>query len=204
MTEKRDLEEPKVIAKPIAATSWMKSIGFSVALHQTIVLICTAVIMVITSYGIVASVTGHIDVVGATLVNVEIPSPAVSPITVKPVSILMVAALGLTFSGYELLKPKFLAFSETQISVMKLLAFLGIVLTGYEVLYNFTIWTASIASTSLLGVLNPDILINAFPNPKTPWNLVFATKLATTGFAIAIYTFYVFRQAEKKREQISV
>lgn len=183
--------------------TWVRSVGIYMAFHQVIVIASTSIILLLIAYGISATITGHINVVGETLVDVEIPSPQVSPLTAKPISILMVASLGLAFSGFELAKPKFLKLSSSQMSILKLFAFLAIALTAYEVLYNFAIWTASIASTSLLGVLNPDILINQFPNPKTPWNLVFATKLATTGLAISVYTFYVLRQAEKKIDGIT-
>ncbi|MHB8566603.1 MAG: hypothetical protein ACYC7D_07810 [Nitrososphaerales archaeon] len=182
---------------------WIRSVGLYAAMHQIIVLISASVILLLSSYGVAAAFTGHINIVGETLVDVEIPSPQISPLTAKPVSILMVAALGLAFSGYELAKPKFLKLSGTQMSLLKMIAFVAIALSAYEVLYNFAIWTASIASNSLLGVLNPDILINQFPNPKTPWNLVFATKLTTTTLAISVYTFYVLRQAEKQIDGIT-
>ena len=182
---------------------WIRSVGVYTAFHQVIVIASMSIILLLTAYGIAATITGHINVVGETLVDVEIPSAQVSPLTAKPISILMIAALGLTFSGFELAKPVFQKLTSSQMSILKLIAFLAIALTAYEVLYNFAIWTASIASNSLLGVLNPDILINQFPNPKTPWNLVFATKLATTGLAISVYTFYVLRQAEKKIDGIT-
>lgn len=173
------------------------------ALHQIIVMICSSVILVIASYGIVAEVTGHIDIVGAVLVDIEIPPPSLFPIYAKPVSFLMLAALTLTFSGFELAKPHLEGFTKTQISFLKLLAFVGIALSAYEVFYNFAIWTAEISTNSLLGVLNPDVLLNQFPNPKTPWNLVFATKLSTTILAVTLYAFYVIRQVERKTENAS-
>ena len=171
-------------------------------IHKIIVLVCASIILVISSYGIVAEFTGHINIVGATLVDAEIPPPSISPIYAKPISFLMIAALALTFSGFELAKPRMSRFSKSQMSFIKLIAFVGIALAAYEVLYNFAIWTAEIATNSLLGVLNPDLLINSFPNPKTPWNLVFATKLSTTVLAVTVYMFYVVRQIEKKAELV--
>ncbi len=182
---------------------WIRSVGIYTAIHQVIVLIATSIILLLSAYGITATIMGHINIVGETLVDVEIPSSQISPLTAKPVSILMIAALGLAFSGFELAKPKLLKLSSMQMSIFKMIAFVAIALSAYEVLYNFAIWTASIASNSLLGLLNPDILINQFPNPKTPWNLVFATKLTTTTLAISVYTFYVLRQAEKKIDGIT-
>ncbi len=171
--------------------------GFKI-IHKAIVLICSFVILLISSYGIVAEITGHIDIVGAVLVNVEFPSPSVFPIYAKPVSFLMIATLALTYSSFELAKPHMVHFRKSQISFIKLLAFVGIALAAYEVFYNFAIWTAQLATSSLLGSLNPDVIINSFPNPKTPWNLVFATKLSTTVLAISLYVFYVMRQIERE------
>ena len=145
-----------------------------------------------------AEISGHIEVVGAVLVDVEFPSPAIFPIYAKPVSYLMIAALALTYSGFELAKPHMLHFTRAQISFIKLIAFVGIALAAYEVFYNFAIWTAEIATNSLLGSLNPVVEINQLPNPKTPWNLVFATKLSTLVLAIGLYVFYVVRQVERE------
>ncbi len=179
-------------------TSWFQETGGFRAIHQGIVLISSFVILLISSYGIVAEITGHIDIVGAVLVDVEFPPASVFPIYAKPVSYLMIAVLALTYSGFELARPHMLHFTKSHISFIKLLAFVGIALAAYEVFYNFAFWTAEIATNSLLGSLNPDVLINQFPNPKTPWNLVFATKLSTTVLAVGLYVFYVVRQVERE------
>ena len=172
-------------------------------MHKIVVLVCASVILVISSYGIVAEIIGDINVVGAALVDVEIPPTSISPIYAKPISFLMIAALALTYSGFELAKPHMMRFTKSQMSFIKLIAFVGIALAAYEVLFNFAIWTAEISTNSLLGVLNPDLLINQFPNPKTPWNLVFATKLSTTVLAVTLYMFYVVRQVEKNTELLT-
>ncbi|MDG7000844.1 MAG: hypothetical protein JRN15_17255 [Nitrososphaerota archaeon] len=181
------------------AIKWFENLDKHIAIHRAVVLISLSVILIISAYGVVATVLGHINVVGETLVDVEIPPPQIFPLYAKPVSFLMGAALALTYSGFELAKPRMLGFTKTQISFLKLIAFVGMALAAYEVFYNFAIWTAQIATNSLLGSLNPDVLINQFPNPKTPWNLVFATKLTTTLLAIGLYTFYVVRQVESRQ-----
>jgi hypothetical protein len=80
---------------------------------------------------------------------------------------------------------------------VKLIAILGLVLAAYEVFYIFAIWTAT---NSLLGSLNPDILINSFPSPQTPWNLAFATQLSLTIVVVGVYAFYIVRQAEREAQ----
>jgi hypothetical protein len=68
----------------------------------------------------------------------------------------------------------------------------------YEVLFNFTLWGGLIASDSILGELNVDIIKNTFPNPETPWNIVFATKLFTVLTIISAYSFYYLQRIESK------
>jgi hypothetical protein len=169
-----------------------------VRMHKIIFTICASIIVVLTSYGIVASIFGHVDVVGATLVNVEIPPISWFPITAKPISFLMVAALGITYSGYELARPSMGRFSKAQLSFFKMAAFIAATIAVYEVLYNFALWTAALASQDLQGILNPDVLIAQFPNPNTPWNLVFATKFYVTVLAVAAYTYYFIRSVERE------
>ncbi len=166
---------------------------------QFLFLGCLGIILSITAYGIIATIMGHVDVVGAALVDVNFPPPNLFPLYAKPVSYLMAALLGLTYSGLELAKPRMLRSSNSFHSFLKLIAFVGGALAAYEVMYNFAIWTAEISTNSLLGVLNPDVIVNQFPNPKEPWNLVFATKLSTTLLAIGLYVFYYIRQVEREK-----
>jgi hypothetical protein len=171
-------------------------------IFEIICLACSGVILTLTSYSVVASIMGHIDVVGATLVNIQIPSQT-EALSVKPVSILMAAALGLTYSGLELARPTMLKFSNTTYSYLKMFIFAGTALCAYEVLYNFAIWIAQLSAASIAGILNPDIIVNSFPNPATPWNLVFATKLTTTILAAGLYSFYYIRSLEKEKASLA-
>ncbi len=171
-------------------------------IFEIITLLCTGVILTLTSYSIVASIMGHIDVVGATLVNVQIPSQT-NPLSVKPVSILMAAALGMTYSGLELARPNMLKFSSSTYSYLKMFIFGGTALAAYEVMYNFAIWIAQLSAASIAGILNPDIVVNSFPNPSIPWNLVFATKLTTTILAAGLYSFYYIRSLEKEKASLA-
>src|ERR1700730_10916656 len=121
MTQKPVLEWPE-----IKSEQEIEAIRFAI-LHKIVVLVCSSLILVITSYGIAATLTGHISVVGATLVDFEFPPPSISPVYAKPISYLMVAALALTFSGLELARSHMSNFSKSQMSFIRLLAFVGIV-----------------------------------------------------------------------------
>jgi hypothetical protein len=41
------------------------------------------------------------------------------------------------------------------------------------------------------GIIRLDDINLPYPNPKTPWNLVFATKMSLSAFLIAAHGFYV-------------
>src|ERR1700731_455258 len=83
MTQKPVLEWPEAKSE-----QEIEAVRFAI-LHKIVVLVCSSLILVITSYGIAATLTGHISVVGATLVDFEFPPPSVSPIYAKPISYLM-------------------------------------------------------------------------------------------------------------------
>jgi hypothetical protein len=171
-------------------------------IFEAICLACSGIVLSLTAYSVVASVLGHVDVVGATLVNVQFPAQN-DVLSVKPVSILMAAALGLTYSGLELARPVMLKFSHNTYSYLKLFIFVGTAVCAYEVLYNFAIWIAQLSAASIAGILNPDIVVNTFPNPSIPWNLVFATKLTTTILVVGIYAFYFIRSLEKEKASLA-
>lgn len=76
-------------------------------------------------------------------------------------------------------------------------------ISGYEVLFNFTLWSALIASMASSGTVygNIDLIYNIFPNPETPWNIVFATKIMYLTFVSSATSFYyVSRWKLIKRE----
>jgi hypothetical protein len=198
------LQTPKLSTlrdeKTAERTEFLKNI------YRATCIACSGIVLTIAIYGFVATVAGHIDVVGYTLVNVEIPPVSSFPVNIKPISILVAAALGLTFSGLELARPAVMRFSRTRISILQGLTFVTGALVAYEVMYNFTIWAAELTLSSLLGSLNPDNIVNQFPNPNSPWNLVFATKLTELGLACALYLFFylwtVQRAQERERERM--
>jgi len=60
----------------------------------------------------------------------------------------------------------------------------------YEVFFNLSLWSALMASNNPRGRLNPEILINPYPNPKIPSNLVFAMKTYTAAMVIGLYSLH--------------
>jgi hypothetical protein len=45
------------------------------------------------------------------------------------------------------------------------------------------------------GHLNLDNISISYPNPDTPWNLVFATKMTLAGFLISAHAFYIITRS---------
>jgi hypothetical protein len=43
-----------------------------------------------------------------------------------------------------------------------------------------------------------DVLNIPYPNPDTPWNLVFATKMFLAAFVISAHAFYVLSRPDNK------
>ncbi|HEX2557923.1 MAG TPA: hypothetical protein VHK86_06340, partial [Nitrososphaera sp.] len=65
--------------------------------------------------------------------------------------------------------------------------------------YNFIIWNSLITADAINGVINFDDKNVPYPNPKTPWNLVFATKMSLAAFLISAHGFYTMSKPEKKQ-----
>jgi hypothetical protein len=71
----------------------------------------------------------------------------------------------------------------------------------YEFVYNFIVWNSLITADAIRGaVMRFDDLNVEYPNPETPWNLVFATKMTLAAFLISAHCFYTISKPEKKSE----
>jgi hypothetical protein len=120
--------------------------------------------------------------VGESMVSTELPTISF-PLAAKPITYAVFAlVLGWVFllesfrNRISRWKPdhKHLLFA--------LIAFFAF-LTGYETVFNFTIWGALMREGG-----NPDEIPSPYPNPQWPWNLNFATKIYSALFFLSIYT----------------
>jgi hypothetical protein len=148
------------------------------------------IVIVTTAYGVTMSLIQGTEVVGQTFVDVEFPPIHFFPFFyMKPISWLFAAILCLAYCTLELKKDAIHRGSHFVKSVAKIACFMIGSLAGYEVLFNFTLWGGLIAANATLGHLNPDIMVNPFPNPNIPWNIVFATKLYLAATIVSVYCF---------------
>lgn len=72
-------------------------------------------------------------------------------------------------------------------------------ITLYETIYNFVVLNSQIAA----GIVNgnvPDIdsLTVAYPDPRIPWNLNFATKSFLAAFIVSSHALYLSSKSNKK------
>jgi hypothetical protein len=82
-------------------------------------------------------------------------------------------------------------------SILSVIALALIVLSAYEFIYNFTIWGSLITFNVIHNTLNFDEINIKYPNPETPWNLVFATKMTLAALIISCHSFYVIQKSKK-------
>ena len=166
---------------------------------KLISLISLVVIISTSIYGILGTLIQGGNVVGEVLVTLEVPPIEVFPLFYsKPITWLSAAILALYFSSLELGKDMVMQWRKVHRDILKFFAFFVCAMATYEVLFNFTLWGGLIASDSILGELNVDLIKNTFPNPETPWNIVFATKLFTVLVIISAYSFYYLQRIESK------
>jgi len=170
--------------------------------YWTIGLFSLALVLVLLTYAGLEFFLHKSEGVGDSLVHIEnkpfeFPEPEYFPIYAKPVTWLYVGIVLCWFSVLELNRSRLMQYSTFRLSVFRLITFVIFCIAAYEVLYNFSIWSALMAYQATTGNIIPDILVNKSPNPETPWNLVFATKLFTALAAISAYTLWYLHKIEQ-------
>lgn len=138
--------------------------------------------------------TGRL-VIGEVLVNTEFPFQG-SP---KLVTYLMIMSLVSWFCVTKLAGDKVKIIPESVKSLFQLIVLAIAVITLYEFVYNFILWNSFLTDEVLRGVFRSDSISVPYPNPETPWNLVFATKMTLAAFLISAHAFYVISKSKKQK-----
>ena len=163
-------------------------------LYKTILIVSGLVILVTTMYGLIESIRGYfttgVVTVGEILVGIEWPLPYFA----KPVTYLSFAIVAFWFSLVKLYQHSINNFSNLRVTLLSFIALLVAFGAAYEVLYNFTVWGALMSAEAFRGYVNPDFLNIPYPNPKVPWNLVFATKFFIALFVISSYSWIILQR----------
>jgi hypothetical protein len=151
----------------------------------------------ITFYALYQSViefaaTGKI-VIGEILVRTEFPFKGLS----KLVTYLMIVSVVSWYCVTKLGGDKVKEVAPAVRSIFQLIVLAIVVISLYEFVYNFVVWSSLITLNALGGSINLDTISIAYPNPQTPWNLVFATKMSLAAFLISSHGFYIISKKDK-------
>jgi hypothetical protein len=159
------------------------SVGFGVA----------AIAMIL---GSTLTPTGRI--IGASLVLIEVqvlPGFYMKPITFFQFSMFLSFAFGLYTNQT---RRRFLSARPSLLRTVYIGAWLIAMGSGFEIVYQIVIWSASLA---VQGLANPDLITNPFPvsvNP-TPINVVFASKVIVAIFFMSLFLIDYIHRIDRTR-----
>ena len=159
--------------------------------------ICAIFMTAITFYALYQSVseyaaTGKI-VIGEILVKTEFPFNGLS----KLITYLMIVSVIAWYCVTKLGGDKVKEVSPALRSILQIIVLAIVVVSLYEFVYNFVVWSSMITLNALGGSINLDSISIPYPNPQTPWNLVFATKMSLAAFLISAHGFYIISKKGK-------
>ena len=159
---------------------------------------CATVMAAITFYAIYVSLgeymqTGRI-VIGEVLVDTEFPFPGLA----KLVTYLMIVSVVGWYCVVRLGGDKVTNIPKWLKAILQLLVLAIAIVALYEFVYNFIVWNSFITADALRGVIEFDDINVPYPNPETPWNLVFATKMSLAAFLISAHGFYTMSKKPSK------
>lgn len=161
---------------------------------------CAIVMASITFYSIYVTLgeyvqTGRI-VIGEVLVETEFPIPGLA----KLVTYLMIVSVVGWYCVVKLGGDKVSNIPKWLKSILQLAVLVIAIVALYEFVYNFIVWNSLITADAIRGVMDFDGIKVEYPNPETPWNLVFATKMSLAAFLISAHGFYTMSKPAKKLE----
>jgi hypothetical protein len=157
------------------------------------------VMAIVLGYALISSLTQNITIVGENFVDVEFPPPSISPIYLKPITYLYVASLVFIYTTLELYRERIRNLPDWVVSVSRFFAFMVMVVFFFELAYNLVFWGGEIAAQAVLGHLNPDVIVNPFPELTHPWNVVFASKLWTVFLLAGAYVYYFLGKVQSSK-----
>ena len=158
---------------------------------------CAASMLLITVYALYVSIGEYIKtgrvVIGEVLVNTEFPVHGFSKLVTYLMIVSVIGWYCVTRLGGEKVKD----IPKSVKSILQLVVLAIAVISLYEFIYNFLIWSSLITADAINGILRLDQINVPYPNPKTPWNLVFATKMSLAAFLISAHGFYTISKHKK-------
>jgi hypothetical protein len=161
---------------------------------------CAASMAAITFYALYVSMgeyfkTGRV-VIGEVLVNTDFPIHGLAKLVTYLMIVSVVGWYCVTRLGGEKVK----GIPKAAKSLLQLVVLAIAVVALYEFIYNFIIWSSLITADAIKGIVRLDDINLPYPNPKTPWNLVFATKMSLAAFLISAHGFYTMSKPKEEAE----
>ena len=151
---------------------------------------CAIIMIMITFYSLYVSIDEYLKtgkvVIGEVLVYTEFPVPGLA----KLITYLMIVTVVGWYCVTKLGRDKVKNIPESVKAVLQLVVLAILVISIYEFIYNFIIWNSFITVDAINGIIRLDDLSVPYPNPNTPWNLVFATKMSLSALLISAHGFY--------------
>lgn len=150
-------------------------------------------------YGVQARTNPQI---GAQFVLDEWPPTSISPyFYAKPITWFVMFSFMYWAFGLESNRERFLRLSPRTRRFMFIITATVAFGSFYEIFFNFMLWSALLVVTTDCGIpCNPDLLANIYPVLRNPINLVFATKVVTTVFALSIYSLWYLHRLDRDLE----
>ena len=159
--------------------------------YLVIFYLCAFFMATITFYSLFVSLDEYLStgkvVIGEVLVNTEFPVKGLA----KLVTYLMIVSVVAWYCVTKLGGDKVKNIPKSVRSILQLIVLAILIISIYEFFYNFIIWNALITADLINGELRLDDLFMPYPNPDTPWNLVFATKMSLAALIISAHGFYI-------------
>lgn len=134
-------------------------------------------------------------VIGEVLVYTEFPAQGYP----KLVTYLMVTSIISWFCVTRLAGDKVKTIPESVKSLFQLIVMAIAVIALYEFIYNFILWNSFLVNEIISGEFVSDHISVPYPNPETPWNLVFATKMTLAAFLISAHASFLISKSKKQR-----
>jgi hypothetical protein len=127
------------------------------------------------------------------LVTTEFPANGLS----KLVTYLMIVSVLAWYCVTKLGGEKVKDIKPAIKAILQLIVLVIAIVSLYEFVYNFMVWSSLITVDAMQGIMKLDSINVPYPNPTTPWNLVFATKMSLAAFLISTHGFYIMVRKKK-------
>ncbi|HEY7108878.1 MAG TPA: hypothetical protein VH415_05585 [Nitrososphaeraceae archaeon] len=159
--------------------------------------ISATIMAAITMYALYASLVEYLStgkiVIGEVLVTTEFPANGLS----KLVTYLMIVSVLAWYCVTKLGGEKVKDIKPAIKAILQLIVLVIAIVSLYEFVYNFMVWSSLITVDAMQGIMKLDSINVPYPNPTTPWNLVFATKMSLAAFLISTHGFYIMVRKKK-------